>query len=190
MAAKLEFSDSIPIAPINRTNIKWQYDANGNISAHVQTPIEVLHSKIYNVNLSNATSTIQTLGSYTVAPNLTDVGDVLRVKVYAYKNGTTNAYRPSVNYDGTVVAAEFSQGATDRGTLLSLDLIMLSATQIYAFTRIDRMAAAVANNLPILITKAPLAGGVLAFNFNWNAAGSVDTLTFVSATVELIKARV
>ena len=39
MAIKLEFNDNTPSAPTSRTNVKWQYDANGNISANVASPV-------------------------------------------------------------------------------------------------------------------------------------------------------
>ena len=198
MAGKFELNNTTPAAPAGRTNVQWQSDASGNVSASVADAApagpayvtEVLLSKIYNVNLSNATSTVQTLASWTIPTNLMAAGDHLRIVAYYNKTGVANGYRANITFDAVNVFPEAAQAATDRGTIVRLDLIMLSATEQLAYGVAFRIAQNASLGVaPVQYTKSPAAGGVIAFRANWQATGTVDTLTLVSVTAELMRAR-
>lgn len=72
MADKFELNDTVPSAPANRVNVKWQYDALGNISAHVATDPVVsvfgrtgaITAQAGDYTAAQVTNAVSTAGSY------------------------------------------------------------------------------------------------------------------------------
>jgi len=149
---------------------------------------KLLLSKVYNTVLSNTTTTVQTLGTYTIPINVLSVGDHCKITLYFNKIGTLNICRYSVLYDAVAIMPEVAGGATDRGAYIEINLIMTSTSEQLVYYRAFRQNQGTwASAIPLVLSKVPANGGVLSFRANWNAAGTVDTAVLVSATVEVFK---
>jgi hypothetical protein len=152
----------------------------------------VLLSKIYNTTLSNATSTIQAMATWVLPPGVVAVGDTLRITMYSTHTGAVNGFRHSVALDGVMVSGvEQVANATAKGMKVTAEIIVTAAaTQVGSAMSINFGQAVGAPNGPSAHA-APLvaSGGTFTFRGNWNAAGTVDTVTLVLVTVELVKAR-